>query len=29
MHVSFGEDAIIKFNFDKQGKKWKRAQITG
>jgi glycosyltransferase involved in cell wall biosynthesis len=24
MHVPFGEDAIIKFNFDKQGKKWKK-----
>jgi glycosyltransferase involved in cell wall biosynthesis len=24
MHVPFGEDMIIKFNFDKQGKKWKK-----
>ena len=24
IHVPFGEDTIIKFNFDKQGKKWKK-----
>jgi hypothetical protein len=24
LHVPFAEDTIIKYNFDKQGKKWKK-----
>jgi hypothetical protein len=26
IHVPFGEDTIIKYNFDKQGKRWKKVR---